>query len=222
MLRVLALVISIALADAINPGTVAPALYLATTEHARKRLVEFAGAFLVVNFAGGVLIALGPGQLVLAAVPDPSTTAKSVVELVAGVVLLGIGAVLLALHRGPTESKAAPFSLGKRGAGALGATIASVELPTALPYFAGIAVIVGSGVGVVSQILLLAVFNVVFISPVVAILIMVSFAGPGTQARLGRTGDWLRAKWRPLFAWLAVIAGVLLAGFGLTGLAGLR
>jgi cytochrome c biogenesis protein CcdA len=223
MLRVLVLVISIALADALNPGTVVPALYFATTEDGRRRVAAFAAAFFAVNLVGGVILVLGPGQLLLDAISHPSETAKFTVEVVAGGILLVIGAVLLARGpRGAAEPESALVPPGGRGAGALGATIAALELPTALPYFAAIAAIVGSGVGLVSQLVLVGVFNVVFISPVLAILIALSVAGPGIEPKLRRIGERLRTGWRRAGGWLALVAGVLLLGFGATGLAGLR
>ena len=41
MLRLIGIVISIGLADSLNPSTIAPALYLATGERARERVAEF-------------------------------------------------------------------------------------------------------------------------------------------------------------------------------------
>ena len=223
MLRVLVLVVSIALADALNPGTIVPALYYATTEGGRSRVAAFGAAFFGVNLIAGLILVLGPGQLLLDTVSQPSETAKFAVEVVAGAVLIVVGAVLLARGAGkPEEPVPAQAPGGGRGAGAVGATIAALELPTALPYFAAIAAIIGSGVGLVSQLVLVGVFNVVFISPVVAILIALSVAGPSIEPRLRRIGDRLRAGWQRAAAWLALVAGFLLVAFGATGLAGLH
>jgi cytochrome c biogenesis protein CcdA len=222
MLRVLVLVVTIALADALNPGTIVPALYYATTDNGRRRVAVFAAAFFGVNLIAGLILVLGPGQLLLDAVSRPSETAKFAVEAVAGGVLVVVGAVLLA--RGPVAAEdpgPAPPG-GGRGAGAVGATIAALELPTALPYFAAIAAIIGSGVGLASQLVLVGVFNVVFIAPVVAILIALSVAGPSIEPKLRRIGDRLRAGWQRAAAWLALVAGFLLVAFGATGLAGLH
>ncbi len=223
MLRVLALVVSIALADALNPGTIVPALYYATTETGRRRVAAFAAAFFAVNLVGGLILVLGPGQLLLNAISRPSESAKFTVEVAAGATLMIVGGVLLA--RGPSEAEEpgpTPAPAGGRGAGAVGATIAAVELPTALPYFAAIAAIVGSGVGLVSQLILVGVFNVVFISPVLAILVSLSVAGPRIEPTLRHIGDRLRAGWRRAAAWLALAAGGLLVAFGASGLAGLH
>ena len=41
MLRLIGVVVSIGLADSLNPTTIAPALYLASGEHARARVTEY-------------------------------------------------------------------------------------------------------------------------------------------------------------------------------------
>ena len=69
----------------------------------------------------------------------------------------------------------------------LGATITAVELPTAFPYFAAIAAIVGSGFDIMRQLILLVLFNVCFVLPLLGILAMLEFAGPNAK-RLLATG----------------------------------
>src|ERR1035441_2120484 len=71
MLRLIGLVVSIGLADSLNPTTIAPALYLATGRRARGELVRFTAGVFAVYLVGGAIIALGPGQLPLALVPAP-------------------------------------------------------------------------------------------------------------------------------------------------------
>ena len=53
------------MADSLNPTTIAPALYLASGEHARTRVLEFTLAVFGVYLIGGLIIALGPGGLLL-------------------------------------------------------------------------------------------------------------------------------------------------------------
>jgi hypothetical protein len=64
MLRLIGIVISIGLADSVNPTTIGPALYMATGERARGRVAEFTMAVFAVYFLGGAAIALGAGALV--------------------------------------------------------------------------------------------------------------------------------------------------------------
>ena len=78
MLRLIGVVVSIGLADSLNPTTIAPALFLATGEHARKAVFEFTVGVFLVYFLGGVAIALGPGQLLLSLVPKPSPETRHI------------------------------------------------------------------------------------------------------------------------------------------------
>lgn len=222
MIRVTVLVLSIALADSLNPGTLGPAFYLATAERPLRRVASFAAGFFAVNLAGGAVLVLGPGQLILSALPHPDRTAGFIVELAAGAVLLAVGGALIVLRHGAQSSSLPQISPRGKAAGAIGATIAAAELPTALPYFAAITTIVGSGLGLGSQLALVAAFNVVFISPVLAVLAGLALAGDRAERHLRRAGDWFRARWRQAFATLALVAGVLLVAFGASGLAGLR
>lgn len=53
MLRLLGIVISIGLADSLNPSTVAPALYLSAQPKGRYALVQFTAGVFCVYFFGG-------------------------------------------------------------------------------------------------------------------------------------------------------------------------
>src|ERR1700761_1189080 len=98
MLRLAGLVVSIALADSLNPSTVAPALYLASGERPRQAVLRFTLAVALISFAGGLILTIGPGQLLLALIPHPGATVRYVAETVAGAAML-IVAVVLWLRR---------------------------------------------------------------------------------------------------------------------------
>lgn len=220
MLRLIGLMISIGLADSLNPTTIAPALYLATNErNPRNQVVEFTMAVFLVYLVGGLVIALGPGQLLLALVPRPSKHLGYVLEIVAGVAML-TGSVFLwsyrehLLHRKPPEMK--PRG---RSSALLGATITAVELPTAFPYFAAIFAVVGSGQDVVRQMLLVLLFNVCFIAPLLGIVATLTFAGPDAVRFLVRGREFLARRWPTVLAVLALIAGVFVTLLGVTGVA---
>src|SRR5579859_6740040 len=142
MLRLIGIVLSIGLADSMNPSTIAPGLYLAMGKRARADLLQFTLAVLAVNLVGGAAIALGPGSALLALVPKPDATARYIVETVAGMAMLIAGVVLWRRRERLSHRQLpAPRSQGKSAA-VLGLTISAVELPTAFPYFAAIAAIV--------------------------------------------------------------------------------
>ena len=144
MLRLLGIVISIGLADSLNPSTVAPALLLASGERPRENVSQFTAGVFLVYFLGGAAIALGPGELILSLVPNPDQDAKAVLEVVVGVAIF-IAGVLLWYHRRRLSQELPDVNPGGRASGLLGATITAIELPTAFPYFGAIAAIVGSG-----------------------------------------------------------------------------
>ncbi len=217
MLRLIGIVISVGLADSLNPSTLAPALYLASGPDPRKAVSQFTLGVVIVYLLGGILIALGPGQLILALVPRPSLATRHVLEVIAGVILIVVG-VLLWVHRGRLAKKQLPsFNANGRGAFLLGMTIMLVELPTAFPYFGVLAAIVGSGFGIVRQLLLIVLFNVCFVLPLLGILAILSFAGDHAQQVLGRARDFLQRHWPILLAAVALIGGAITIALGATG-----
>lgn len=220
MIRLIGLMISIGLADSLNPTTIAPALYLATTErNPRRQVIQFTGAVFSVYFLGGLAIALGPGELVLALVPTPSRHLKYILEIIAGVAMLTASVFLWSYRRNLADRETPDFTADGRSSAILGATITAVELPTAFPYFAAIAAMVGQGLDVVRQVLLLALFNVCFIAPLLAIIATLTFAGDDAKRVLARGRELLDAHWPEILAVLALIAGAFVTFLGITGLA---
>jgi cytochrome c biogenesis protein CcdA len=220
MLRLIGLVVSIGLADSLNPTTIAPAMYLATGEHPRRRVAEFALGVIVVYLAGGILIALGPGQLLLSLVPKPDAEDRHVIEIVVGGAML-IASALLWRHRERLSDRQMPEMTSKgRSSAILGATITAVELPTAFPYFAAIAAVVGSGLGPARQVVLLVLFNLCFVVPLIAIVVTLSLAGDRAQGILTTVRDFLQRRWPALLSGLLLAAGVFIVLLGVTGLGG--
>jgi cytochrome c biogenesis protein CcdA len=219
MLRLIGLAVSIGLADSINPSTIAPGLYLAMGKDARSGVAQFTLGVFAVNLVGGAVIALGPGQAVLAFVPSPGPTARYIAETVAGAVML-IAAALLWHRRHSLARRELPTPTGqRRSALLLGATIAGVELPTALPYFAVIAAVVGSGFDPGRQMILLALYNAAFVLPLILMILTIIIAPDRSERLLERARAWLQRRWPILLAGLALLAGAFVATLGVTGLA---
>lgn len=217
MLRLIGIVISIGLADSVNPSTVAPALYMAAQPQPRRPLAQFTAGVFVVYFVGGALIALGPGELILSLVPKPDLVTRHVLEVLAGVVLLAVAA-LLWVHRDRLGRKQLPtFSSQGRASWLLGATIMAVELPTAFPYFGALAAIEGSGVDLPRKVFLILLFNVCFVMPQLAILALLSLGGERAEHTLLRVSAFLQRRWPVLLAVVAVIAAAITIGLGATG-----
>jgi cytochrome c biogenesis protein CcdA len=120
----------------------------------RVGVLEFTLAVFVVHFAGGAMIVLGPGQPLRSLLNGLGHTTRDSLEIAAGV-----GMVVTAAspwhQRGRLAQKDLPNPNPQRKSSLLlGATIIAVELPTAFPYFAAIAAVLGSGGRVVRQMLL--------------------------------------------------------------------
>jgi cytochrome c biogenesis protein CcdA len=221
MLRLLILVTSIGLADSVNPSTIGPALFLAAGDKPRARVAEFTASVFVVSLAAGVLIALGPGELIRSAIPDVDIrrTYRYVAEVVAGVVLL-VAAATIWVRRDRLVARGLPAANPKRSSSILlGATIVLVELPTAFPYFAAIAATIASGFGPVRQLILLIAFNVAFTLPLLGIEAAVTLGGDHADRILARCRSFLERRWPHVLAVLITLVGVLALLFGATGLA---
>lgn len=218
MIRLLGLVISIGIADSLNPTTIAPCLYLASGRHARRQVAEFTLAVFLVYMVGGLIIALGPGRLVRSLIPHPGRHLGYLLEAIAGATMLTASVFLWSYRRRLATVDAPQLKREGRSGAIMGATITAVELPTAFPYFAAIAAIVGTGVDVDRVVFLLGVFNLCFIAPLLGILGTLIFAGHDAQRRLTRGREWLEARWPVVLAVLFLLAGVIVMFLGLTGL----
>ncbi len=186
-------------------------------------MTQFTAAVFAVYFLGGVAIALGPGQLLLALVPHPGRHLSYVLEVVAGVAMLTAAAFLWGYRdRLIGKQTMTELRVDGRSSALLGATITAVELPTAFPYFAAIAAIVGSDYDILRQVFLLVLFNVCFILPLLAIIATLQFAGPNATRVLAAGRERLESNWPAVLATLALAAGVFVTALGVTGLASLH
>ena len=219
MLGALGVVIVIGLADSLNATTIGPALYLATARGRAGPVIAFAAGVFAVSFVSGIAVVLGFGQLVLGAVPDLSATTKHLIEAGAGAVLLTLALVFWARRGRPPVAKLPDVGCRSATSFALGAGVMAVELPTAFPYFAAIATILAASDDLAVRITLLAVFNVMFVVPLVAIVAILELAGDHAPRYLGRVNAWLSRHANVVIAGLALVAGIALVAVGGIGLA---
>jgi len=211
MLRLAGVVLAVGLADSLNPSTVGPALYLATGQRPAVRVSLFALGVFAVNLAAGIVLAAGPGRLLIHLIPRPDRAVRHALELAGGIALIAI-AVALWLGRRRLAARELPMRSGGGGSAlAAGASIAAVELPTAAPYFAVIAAIVAERPSVAQTIALLVLFCAAFIAPLIAIVLVLLVAGGRADPVLRTFGAWLQRHWPEVLA-----AVLLLVGVGLT------
>jgi cytochrome c biogenesis protein CcdA len=218
MLRLLGIVISIGLADSLNPSTIGPALYMATGERGRGRVAEFTVAVFAVYFVGGAAIAVGAGQLIRPLLPHPRDHITSIVEIAVGVAMIAGAALLWRYRRRLAHREPPDFDPHGRSSWVLGASITAVELPTAFPYFAAIAAILGAEVGPVRDLVLLLVFNLCFVLPLLAIVATLTLAPESSERLLTAGRSFLQRHWPTVLAGLALAAGLFVVSLGVTGI----
>jgi cytochrome c biogenesis protein CcdA len=216
VLALLGLVVSIGLADSINPSTVIPALWFAAAPRPRAPLIAFALGAFGVSFAGGVAALLGGRELVESLAPDLGDVAERALEIGSGVVLLAVAAGIWLLRARVEDRIAEPRSARARSAFAVGVGIMAIELPTAFPYFAAITAVGASEEGTAAQIALLGVYSLCFVLPVLAILAARTLAGPRGERLLAGARDWTHRNAPAVLAVTLAAIGLVLIGIGLT------
>lgn len=216
-MRLLGLMISIGLVDSLNPSTIGPALYLAHAEHPRRRVAEFTAAVFAVYLAGGALIALGPGQLIRSALPHAHATPRHVAEIVAGVLLI-LAAAIIWRSRARIIRRGLPQAQGRKSSLLLGVTITALELPTAFPYFAAIAAVVGAGLAPAPALGLLLVFNLCFVLPLIGIVVVLTVARSRSERILAVGRRFMERRWPHILAMLVILVGIAAVLLGVTGL----
>jgi cytochrome c biogenesis protein CcdA len=219
VLALIALVAAVAAIDSANPTTVGPALYLATTKSARSSVAQFTLGVFAVSLAGGVILTFGPGKLLVDALPRPGHDVEHWIEIGLGVAALIAAAVLWQLRaRLSGRAHHKEHQVG-RSSLLLGAGIMLVEFPTALPYFAVIAALVESEASSLAQLLLLVLFNVIFVAPLVVILGVRLLASDKAVERLERLRAAIHRRMGVLIPAAVALVGVVLILVGGVGLA---
>lgn len=218
MLRRVGVAVSVGLADSLNPSTVGPALFLATGLKRVRRVSEFTIGVFVVTFAGGVILTIGPGRLLLDLVPRPQGTVRHLIELVAGIVLLAVALGLWSGRRTLARRELPGRRSGSGSAFIAGASIAAVELPTAAPYLAVIAATSASDSSAPEKVAMLTLYNVAFVLPLLAVIGVLLFGGARADRWLTTGGEWLQRRWPVVLAGLLIFVGGLLAVLGGAGL----
>jgi cytochrome c biogenesis protein CcdA len=220
MLAVTAGVVALGIADSINPVTILVALYLASTPEPARRLAAFVAGVFAVYFLGGLLIMLGPGELVAHALDDVKIPGGDAAALGGGVALIAV-AVALWRRRRRLPGARLPDAFTKPGSAfVLGAVVTGLDLPTAFPYFGAVALIVAAGVPMFAQLLLLALFNLLYILPLALILAARIVLGTRSRSALARASSGVERLAAPLLAAGAGAVGAALAIRGVQAVLG--
>jgi Sap, sulfolipid-1-addressing protein len=213
-------VVLIALPDCINPSLIGGELFFVSQEHPARQAAAFTLVAFVVTFLAGLALAFGLGDLILSVLPKPGATVKYALITAAGIVLL-IGSAVLWIRRSALAGSPTQGQRGHKSAGSavlVGGGVAAVEVLTAFPYFAAIAMIVGSSVSDPGKIFLLVLYCVVYTAPLLGITVVCAVKPERAEAVLQPLVRWLLTRWPVIVAPLAVVIGIGLTAYGIVRL----
>jgi hypothetical protein len=210
------LVVSIALADSINPSTVVPALWMASTP--RAHLVSYMFGVFAVYLTGGLVLVFGPGPALIAALHRIGGTVEHSVELAVGVGLLALALGLWRSRQSERIARLPRPACTSSAAFTLGAGIMAVELPTAFMYFGAISAVLAAHPSAPAEISLLVAYNALFVAPLVAIMLVRRLTGERAERWLAASWERLRGFGQLVLTTLTGGAGAALLVLGVTGL----
>ncbi len=212
------LIASIAFADSINPSTVMPALWMASTPKAH--LISFSAGVFAVYLAGGLVLVFGPGPALIKALHDLQGTVEHSIEAAAGVAVLALAFGLWRSRHSQQATRLPQPGSTAVAAFTLGAGIMAVELPTAFMYFGAISAILALHPAALAEVSLLVGYNALFVVPLLAIASIRRLAGARAERWLASGWERLLGFGQLLLAGLTGSAGVALVLIGVTGLLG--
>lgn len=216
MTEIITALTTISLLDSTSMMTVATVpmiLLLSSRRPLQAAFVFIAGTF-ITYFVLSVLVFLGLDSLIDAAevrFEEWKTNPRTVclyIEIAIGLLLLVTAIVMMNPSKKPPERQ--PGSVSPSSVFVFAATLVVVGLPGAIPLFAAIDVMLRAGVGDATAVWLLLYYNVVFVLPLVALVII--------RAALGdRSTPVFEAISRFFSAWgkRIVIVVLLLLGLAL-------
>lgn len=217
MLKLAVTVVAIALPDCINPSLIGGELFFAVGPQPRRRTAAFTISAWTVTFGFSVAFALGLGDLVLSFLPRPGATVKYALIAAAGLVLV-LGGIVIWIRRSALTKPEPERNTPHGSPGLIGAGIAGLELLTAFPYFAAIALIVGSNVSDAGKLSLLALYCIVYTLPLILIAVVFAVMGERAERILRPVGDWLLAHWPVIVGPLTAAIGIAVLTFGVVQL----
>jgi hypothetical protein len=204
-------VLFLAVLDSINPSAIVVTLWLLSNAGARAlaQVVLYVATIFATYSLLGAAMVLGIGALA----PSLGSLLRGVPGLVVeSLVGLALLVYSLTAPEKPPASPSSPRPSARTYAALvlLGASVTAMELPTAVPYFAAVALIVEAALPIHVWVPLLGVYNVIFVLPPLALLaghllFQQRLAGP--YASLGQR---LERGARGAMLWVAGLVGGLL------------
>ena len=156
--------------DSINPSAIVVTLYLLSRERALVQVAVYAGAIFVTYSALGVMMMLGIDTLVPSLGGLLRGRTGFVVQSLIGLAIL-VYCLTASTRHAPSKPVAPPSAGTIAALVVLGISVTAMELPTALPYFAAIALLTSAELPIREWAPLLGMYNAIFVLPPLALLV---------------------------------------------------
>lgn len=164
-------VLVLAVIDSINPSAIVVTLYLLSMSGSRTfQVVVYVGAIFTTYLLLGVMLLLGIESLLPTLGDVLRGSTGLIVQSLVGLVLL-VYSLTASSDRQPSPTVAHPSASTYAALAMLGVTVTAMELPTAIPYFAAIALITEAELPIRAWAPLLGAYNVIFVLPPIALLV---------------------------------------------------
>jgi cytochrome c biogenesis protein CcdA len=209
-------IVAMAAVDALNPSTVVGCAYLLSTPQPTKRVAAFIAAIACVYYSMGAVVLIGLGERATDLTDAVhGGQGRRIVGAVIGCIMIA-----LALRRWVHPTRPAPTriaslrSMRPLAAFSLGATMTLVDLTTAAPYVAALGSIARCDAMTPAQLLVLAMYNVIYLTPTLVLVLAWFRFGSRGVARV----ELVRRRYSQLMAdrrWSFVLAsmGVVLIAY---------
>jgi Sap, sulfolipid-1-addressing protein len=207
-------IVGFALADSLNPTSIAVAGYLRFAR-GRADAIAFTAAAYVTYLAVAVVLTDAVGPAAHSAIKEAPASTVCALQIGLGAVLIMTG-LRTWRHRGRDSARTAPSSKSASGLGFM-ATV--MDLPTALPLLAASGMIVAAHPGMFAEVGLLMVYVLVCVAPLLAIALI-----PGRfrkmRSSIPTTTRIRITTWSPaLLAGLCIMLGAGASGEAVVALA---
>jgi cytochrome c biogenesis protein CcdA len=165
-------VLFLALLDSINPSAIVVTLYLLSTAGSRalRQVTVYVATIFVTYLLLGVLMVLGLGVVLPSVGEILRGRPGLIVQSLVGLALLAFS-LTAEKHPESTQAVSRPAASTYAALVLLGVSVTAMELPTAIPYFAAIALIAEAELAIRSWGPLLVTYNVIFVLPPIALLL---------------------------------------------------
>lgn len=204
----IAAVLALAVVDSINPSAIVVTLALLSISDSRAvaRVAVYVGAIFVTYFALGATMILGIDALLPSLGGLLSSPAGFIVQSLVGLALL-VYSLTAPAGRARPERIAPPSATTYAAIALLGLTVTVMEIPTAIPYFAAIALITKAELPIQAWVPLLGVYNLIFVLPPIALLVGHLVLGKRLEERYSVLRQRLQAGARETMLWVAGLVG---------------